>query len=294
MNSISLTSRKIINAWLLIAAVVIFRVFTSLYPMIQAIIYGFMDYQPIASTKYFNGFQNFMNMFTDSNFRDAIWFTILFTVVSIFFHIILGIGLALVLNIKFRGRKFLRSIVLIPWAIPSVVAGIAANYAFNDSYGFVNDIIRRFVHGFSLLWLVDVFGAMFAVIAVDIWKDTPFFAILILAGLQGIPNELYEAAKIDGANSINLFTRITLPHLRGLIITLTIFFTLWRLVTFDLVYAMTEGGPGASTSLLSYRIYMEAFRNLNYGYSSSISVLLFLIIIVVALLGLFFQRKIEV
>ena len=221
-------------------------------------------------------------------------FRSLFTVVSIFFHIILGIGLALVLNIKFRGRKFLRSIVLIPWAIPTIVAGIAAQWAFNDTYGLVNDIIRRFVHGFSHSWMVDVYSAQFAVIVVDIWKDTPFFAILILAGLQNIPQELYEAAKIDGANSIGLFTRITLPHIKRLIIILTIFFTLWRLTGFELVYSMTRGGPGAATSLLSYRILIEAFRNLNYGYASSIAVLLSLIMVVVALLGLFAQRKIDV
>jgi multiple sugar transport system permease protein len=293
LKHISLRNRKIILAWLLIAPAVIIRVFTSLYPMIQTFIYSFMDYRMITRTKDFIGLQNFTNMFTDSNIQESIHFTILFTVISIIFHIIFGIGLALMLNIKFRGRKFLRSIILIPWAIPAIVAGIAAQWAFNDTYGFVNDLIGRFIHGFNHSWLIDTYSAQFAVIATDIWKDTPFFAILILAGLQGIPGELYESASIDGASNITIFRRITLPHLKKLIITLTVFFTLWRLTGFDLVYAMTQGGPGAATSLLSYRVTVEAFKNLNFGYASSIAVLLFLIMLVVATIGLGLQRKID-
>jgi len=233
-------------------------------------------------------------MFTDTNLQSTLSFTLLFTSVSMILHIILGIGLALMLNIKFKGKKFLRSILLIPWAIPAIVAGIAARWAFNDAYGFVNDLIRRIIPDFSFLWLVEANSAKIAVILVDVWKDTPFFAILILAGLQGIPDEIYEAARIDGASRFKLFTHITIPHIRSLIIILTIFFSLWRLTIFDLVYAMTQGGPGSSTSLLSYRIAMEGFRNLNYGYASSIAILLLLIVIIIASVGLFVQKKISI
>ena len=111
------------------------------------------------------------------------------------FHVILGVGLALILNMKFKGRRFLRTIVLIPWAMPAVVVGMAAKWAFNNDYGLINDFIRLFVHGYQNSWLINTGSARAAVIAVDLWKDLPFFAILVLSGLQFISGDIYEAAK---------------------------------------------------------------------------------------------------
>ena len=112
---------------------------------------------------------------------------------------------------KFKGRRFLRTIVLIPWAMPAVVVGMAAKWAFNNDYGLINDFIRLFVHGYQNSWLINTGSARAAVIAVDLWKDLPFFAILVLSGLQFISGDIYEAAKVDGANGIQCFFRITLP-----------------------------------------------------------------------------------
>ena len=111
------------------------------------------------------------------------------------FHVILGVGLALILNMKFKGRRFLRTIVLIPWAMPAVVVGMAAKWAFNNDYGLINDFIRWFVHGYQNSWLINTGSARAAVIAMDLWKDLPFFAILVLSGLQFISGDIYEAAK---------------------------------------------------------------------------------------------------
>ena len=286
-------NKRVLIAWLLVGPALLLRIFTVLYPMAATFIYSFMDYNMIGRTKNFNGLMNYVNMLSDSNIQDTIRFTIIFTLVSIALHIVIGIALALMLNIQFRGRKFLRSIVLIPWAVPMIVAGIAAQWAFNDTYGMVNDIISRFITGFKFEWLVSALGSQFAVIGVDVWKDTPFFAILVLAGLQSIPHELYESARMDGAGIMRIFWKITLPFVKRLIITLTIFFALWRLTGFDLVYAMTQGGPGAATSLISYRVTVEAFKNLNFGYASSIAVLLFVIMIAVASVGSFMQKKLD-
>ena len=204
---------------------------------------------------------------------------------------VLGVILALILNMKFKGRRFLRTIVLIPWAMPAVVIGMAAKWGFNNDYGLVNDFIRRFVSDFQYNWLINTGSARAAVIAMDLWKDLPFFAILVLSGLQFISGDIYEAAKVDGANGVQSFFRITLPLILKNIITLCIPFTLWRLTAFDLVYAMTSGGPGEDTSLIAYRITTEAFTNLNVGYASTLAVMLFLVMAAFSFINIKFMNK---
>jgi multiple sugar transport system permease protein len=270
----------------------VLRVFTALYPMVMTFVYSFMNYNLMSRTKSLAGLVNFIRMSTDLNVQESLAFTFIFTVCSIAFHVLLGVLLALALNVDFGGRKFLRSIVLIPWAIPMIVAGIAAQWMFNDQFGMVNDILYR-IAGIKPIWLVTRTSARFVVTVTDVWKDTPFFAILILAGLQGISGEVYESAVIDGASRWTSFWRITVPYLTPIIATLTTFFALWRLSSFDLVYAMTKGGPGSATSLLSYRVYMSAFNHLDLGYGSSISVVLFLVMGVIAILGFSLQRTVD-
>ena len=192
---------------------------------------------------------------------------------------------------KFKGRRFLRTIVLIPWAMPAVVVGMAAKWAFNNDYGLINDFIRLFVHGYQNSWLINTGSARAAVIAVDLWKDLPFFAILVLSGLQFISGDIYEAAKVDGANGIQCFFRITLPLIN--VLTLSIPFTLWRLTTFDIVYSMTSGGPGEDTALIAYRITTEAFTNLNVGYASALAMLLFVVMAVFSWLNIRVMNKID-
>lgn len=262
-------------AWLLIAPVLLIRGFTTIYPIFATFKNSFFNIRILKGTNEFYGLKNYFNVFSDEKFLTSIEFTAIFVVCSMILHVILGVLLALILNMKFIGRRFLRTIVLIPWAIPAVVTGMAAKWAFNNDYGLINDFIRRFFPDFQLNWLVNTDSARAAVIAMDLWKDLPFFAILVLSGLQFISNDIYEAAKVDGANSIQTFFRITLPLILRNVVTLCIPFTLWRLTTFDLVYSMTSGGPGEDTALIAYRITTEAFTNLNIGYSSAMAVLLF-------------------
>jgi multiple sugar transport system permease protein len=208
-------------------------------------------------------------------------------------HVILGIILALILNMKFKGQKFLRTIVLLPWAMPMIVIGIAAKWGFNNDYGLVNDLIRRFAHNFQMDWLIHTNTARAAVIAMDLWKDLPFFAILVLAGLQFISTELYEAAIMDGAGTIKSFFTITLPLIAKNILTLCIFFTMWRLTTFDIVYAMTSGGPGEDTALIAYRIATEAFTNLNLGYGATLAIMLFLVMALLSGINVLLARRFD-
>ncbi|MGG7153374.1 carbohydrate ABC transporter permease, partial [Clostridium neonatale] len=275
---------KIWIAWILVIPALLLRGFTTIYPILTTFKNSFFDMSLLKGKEEFIVIQNFVQLFTDEKLLTSIEFTIIFTLASMILHVILGVGLALMLNIKFKGRKFLRTIVLIPWAMPMVVAGLAARWAFNDTYGLINDLIRRILPNFHYDWLINEFSARVAVISVDLWKDLPFFAILVLAALQFIPSDLYEAAKIDGAGIIKSFFAITLPGIKNTVLTLCIFFTMWRLTSFDVVYSMTSGGPGDSTTLLSYRIMTEAFTNLNLGYASAIAVFLFAIMLVLTLI----------
>ena len=280
--------------WLMILPVIIIRCLTTLYPVLMTFINSFRDLPIIGGgTGAFAGLKNYAKLLSDEKIASSMQFTILFTIISMTFHIVLGVILAMMLNMKFKGKKFLRTIVLIPWAMPMIVAGRAARWGFNGTYGFVNDLIGRLVSGFHYDWLIHVDAARLAVIIVDLWKDIPFFAILVLASLQFVSADIYEAAKIDGAGAVKSFFYITIPSILKTVMTISIFFTMWRITSFELVYAMTSGGPYDGTSVLSYRILIEAFNNLNLGYASAIAVVLFLIMLVLTGINLFAIKKIS-
>lgn len=280
-------------AWVLILPVLIIRGFTTLYPIIKTFINSFFDIRVLSGVNEFTGLNNYLNIFKDEKVITTLQFTVTFVIISMAFHIVFGVALALILNMRFKGRRFLRTIVLIPWAMPAVVIGMAAKWAFNNDYGLINDFIRWFVPGFQMNWLINTGTARAAVIAMDLWKDLPFFGILILSGLQFISGDIYEAAKVDGADGVQSFFYITLPMIAKNVLTLCIPFTLWRLTTFDLVYSMTSGGPGEDTSLIAYRITMEAFTNLNVGYASALAVLLFLVMAVFSFMNLKLMNRYE-
>lgn len=280
-------------AWTLIFPALAIRSFTTIYPIIRTFFNSFFDIRVLRGINEFSGISNYFNIFKDEKVLTTLQFTGMFVLFSMVLHVILGVVLALILNMNFKGRRFLRTIVLIPWAMPAVVIGMAAKWAFNNDYGLVNDFIRWFLPGFQMNWLINTDTARAAVIAMDLWKDLPFFGILVLSGLQFISGEIYEASRVDGANGFQSFLYITLPLIMKNVLTLCIPFTLWRLTTFDLVYSMTSGGPGEDTSLIAYRITMEAFTNLNVGYASALAVLLFLVMAVFSFMNLTFMHRYE-
>lgn len=287
-------SRKYLAiAWILVLPALIIRVFTTIYPIIETFRISLYEVKLLQGIREFVGFDNFIQLFQDSKVITSMGFTVIFVAGSMIGHIVLGIALALILNMKFAGQKILRTIVLLPWAMPMVVIAMASKWAFNNDYGLINDFVRWFNPDFNLDWLIHTNTARFAVIAVDLWKDLPFFAILVLAGLQFISAEMYEAAKIDGAGPIRSFISITLPMLSRNILVLSIFFTMWRITSFDIVYAMTSGGPGESTALIAYRVTTEAFSNLNTGYAASIAVVLFLVMALLSWLSMSAAKRVD-
>lgn len=280
-------------AWMLVLPALLIRIFTTIYPIFETFRISLYDIKLLRGINQFVGFQNYMDIFHDPKLAQSVSFTAIFVIGSMIGHILLGVILALILNMKFGGQRILRTIVLLPWALPMVVVAIASKWAFNNDYGLINDFIRKFNPSFSMDWLINTDTARMSVIAVDLWKDLPFFAILVLASLQFISSEMYEAAKVDGAGVMRSFFSITLPLISKNILILSIFFTMWRMTSFDVVYAMTGGGPGNSTDLIAYRITTEAFTNLNTGYSAAIAVVLFFVMALLSVLSLYAAKKID-
>jgi multiple sugar transport system permease protein len=196
---LTLRQRFYVVAVFLLLPAVALRVFTSFYPFIQTLYLSTQRYNPAYPPQKFVGFGNFERLANDPVVQASIGFTLLFVVVSTFFQIVLGLALAHLLDAPFRLRNVARTLSLIPWAIPMVIAALGFRWMFDDQFGMIPDVLRR-VLGLQTRWLIDPNNAKVAIIAVNIWKSTPFVGLVLLAGLQGISRDLYEAAKVDGAN----------------------------------------------------------------------------------------------
>lgn len=241
----------------------------------------------------FVGLQNYLAMLNDYGVRGAITFTILYVLGSAILQLLVGMLIALLLNASFRGRAFARTINLIPWAIPTIVAGYAFRWLLDDQFGMIPSWVYL-VSGERMVIFISPLGARLAVILVHVWKEAPFMAIVFLAGLQGISQELYDAATVDGANPWQRFWRITLPLVMPLVITMGLFRLVWSLASFDLVYGLTFGGPGVATSVLALRVFQEGILFFKYGFASAISVVLLIFVAIIGVVGLALFRRAEV
>ncbi len=288
---LTLNQRRYLAAALLLAPVILLRLFTTLYPFLQTIVLSFHEYNPAFTPRTYVGLENFEKIAADIVVKSSIEFTLIFVFGSTFFQLFFGVMVASLLNSRLRIPNFIRTINLIPWAIPMVVAAVGWRWMFDGNYGWIVDLLRRI--GLQINWLTDPASARVAILIVAIWKSTPFVAVSILAGLQGVPEELYEAAKVDGANAWQSFWGITLPLIMPLMVTIGMFMLVWQLAVFDLPYTMTAGGPGFATSVLAYQVQQKVVT-LNYGYASAISVIMFLIVGLIGALGLAAFRRVQV
>jgi multiple sugar transport system permease protein len=288
-----LIRRHYLAAFLLLLPAVALRLFTVAYPLAEVFRLSFTNYNPAFPPLEYIGLKNFQRMAQDVGVQSSISFTIIFVGVSTLLELALGLAIASLLNNAFKGRTFARAVNLIPWAIPMVVAALGFRWMFDKEYGIISDLFAR-VTGVHVAWLSQFWTARIAVIATNVWKSTPFLALVFLAALQGVPAELYEAARVDGATALQTFRKITFPLILPQATTMGLFMLVWQLASFDLIYAMTGGGPGFATQVLAYNIYQAAFGGLNFGYASAISLVLFLLVIVMGGLGLLLYRKVEV
>jgi ABC-type sugar transport system permease subunit len=232
----------------------------------------------------FVGAQNYTKMFTSPEWIAALERTLAFTVVTIVLDIVAALGLAVMLNRKFVGRGLVRASILVPWAVPTVVSALLWKTMFDPRAGFV-DYFLGAVHPAwsSITWInASVWRSWAVIFVADSWKNIPFVAIILLAGLQVIPNEVYEAARIDGATGWQAFRRVTLPLLKPALVVALIFRTLQALLVFDVVYILTGGGPGTSTETLSFFNFYTFIDNSDFGYGGAISVVLVVMALIVA------------
>jgi multiple sugar transport system permease protein len=247
--------------------------FITIYPVIYVFYLSLHRKLLIFDISRFIWFDNYMFLLKDDRFWNALKNTLYFTAVSVSLELLLGLSIAILLNRSFRLRGFVRAVVLIPWAIPTVVSARMWEWIYNTDFGILNYII-----GSKINWLGSPFLAMNAAIFMDVWKTTPFVAILLMAGLQIIPRELYQAARVDGAGSWAIFKKITLPLLKPVILVVLIFRTLDAFRIFDAIYVLTGGGPANVTETLSIYAYKVLFQTLQFGYGSTLSVIVFMCI----------------
>jgi trehalose/maltose transport system permease protein len=277
--SSDLVRRQTRLAWMLLAPSLLVVLLVAIVPLLQTIYQSFTDAR-LASARPVNfiGLRNYIDLLTDGQFLNAIKVTVLFTFLTVAFEFLLGMIVALVVNSNFKGRGPMRAAMLVPWAIPTVVSAQMWKWMYHDIYGVVNDIVVNKLHLVSsnVAWIADPATAIPAIAAVDIWKTTPFMALLLLAGLQVIPGDIYEAANVDGANAVQQFFRLTLPLLRPAIVVALIFRTLDSLRVFDVFFVMFGNRADTQTMAVYDQQVITAFSDLGYG--GAISVAIFVII----------------
>jgi multiple sugar transport system permease protein len=259
------------------------------YPICYALWLSLNEYSVITpGLTRFVGLDNYLDALGSAKFWEAMETTVLFTVISVGLELAIGLGMALVMHRAFRGRALLRAVVLVPWAILTVVTAITWRTIFEPELGFVNTTLSALgLPGGDVVWLGEEGYALAAMILADVWKTAPFMALLILAGLQGIPDELHDAAKVDGANTWQRFRSITLPLLVPAITVALIFRTLDALRVFDLPYVLTKGANGTET--LSLIAQTELVANRNTGLGSALAVLTFITVMGISFLYIRFM-----
>lgn len=298
-RELNLQQQRVRAAYMFLVPMLIMLALVAAWPLFRSISFSFTD---ASANTIFNGqsewigFENYIErrvrsngevrwrgVLVDGDWWNAVWNTVRFSIVSVALETFFGLLVALVLNMEFKGRGLVRAAILIPWAIPTVVSARMWGWMLNDQFGIINHMMLSIgLISEPIAWTASADTAMIAVLIVDVWKTTPFMALLILAGLQMIPRDMYEAARLDGINPFKVFFKVTLPLLRPAIMVAVIFRALDALRIFDLIYLLTPQSDATVTmSVLSYR---EIQQFGDYGEGSAMSTLLFVIITVFVLL----------
>ncbi len=266
---------------LLLPAIVVIAA-TTLYPFGYAIYLSLNNYDPtLANPLQFTGLDNYARLlFHDPEFWHSLGVTIIFVVLSVGFELLAGIGMALYLNRAFVGKRFLLPLLYLPMIATPVVVGLIWRMLLDPSYGVVNYVFGL-VHLGPFLWYSSVQAALPTLILVDFWEWTPFVFLIVYSGLLAMPTEPFEAAEIDGAGKWAAFRYLTLPLLRPVLLVAILIRMMDAFKVFDIVNMLTEGGPGNTTNVLTYNVYLKGFQDFDLGYASALSVVMFVIILIV-------------
>lgn len=285
--------RRLATPYLLLAPMLAFVVCFMIWPIINVFMMSTESYKVTKpNDRHFIGLENFVTIFTkDQIFLKTLGNTAVYVILSVVFQTVLGFWLAWLLTRKFKGRGVIRALALVPWAVAGLMVGIIWNLMLGQTYGVINDLLRRAgIIEMNISWFSSGSSAMFAAVIANIWRGIPFFTISYMSALSGISDDLYESAKIDGANSAVTLFRITLPMIKDTIIFTTLLRAIWTFNAVDLIVSLTDGGPNRGTTTLALYI-MNTFTGIyDYGYASALAVISTLIMMVVAFVYIRFGK----
>ncbi|OIX98274.1 sugar ABC transporter permease [Pantoea sp. ICBG 1758] len=294
---LSLRQRERRQAWVLLAPMLLVMLLLTAWPLMRTIWLSFTDAALIGSgdAPGWIGVENYLYALSDPDFRLSLWRTLYFTLVSVAFEGVIGVLVALLLNQRFTGRNVLRVLVILPWALPTIVNAMMWRLNFNPDYGSVNALLTQLgiLDGYRS-WLGSPDSALNAVMFADVWKNYPLVTLLVLAALQSIPDDLFEAARLDGASAWRRFRAITFPAIVGALSVALVLRTIDAFKIFDIIYVMTRGGPVDSTKTLSFYVYQESFSYLRAGSGAAYAILMTLlcaVLIALYMLMLWRQRR---
>ena len=285
--------RRLATPYLLLAPMLAFVVCFMIWPIINVFMMSTESYKVTKpNDRHFIGLENFVTIFTkDQIFLKTLGNTAVYVVLSVVFQTVLGFWLAWLLTRKFKGRGVIRALALVPWAVAGLMVGIIWNLMLGQTYGVINDLLRRAgIIEMNISWFSSGTSAMFAAVIANIWRGIPFFTISYMSALSGISDDLYESAKIDGANSAVTLFRITLPMIKDTIIFTTLLRAIWTFNAVDLIVSLTDGGPNRGTTTLALYIMNTFTDSYDYGYASALAVISTLIMMVVAFVYIRFGK----
>ena len=278
-----MTKRKKIFTLEMIAPSTILLMALTVFPLIFIIYYSFTDYYFLNKAgAQFIGIENFKNIINDTYFRQALYNTVKFTILAVVSEVTIGLIMALFINSLNKGKKTVRTLVLLPTLLPPVTVALVWQIMFSNNYGIINDLLSRFGIS-SVNWLMDVKTAFYAILIIDIWQYSPFVFLLIYAALQSVPKGQYEAAKIDGADSWHRFRYITIPNISKVIGMAVLLRTIDSVRLFDKVNILTKGGPANLTATITQYIYQYGVKGLKVGYGSASSLIMVMIVLILAI-----------
>lgn len=261
--------------WLFILPLIVYLVLMFGYPLYYSVVISFKNMNQITMISghaHFVGLKNYIGAWSGPQFWHTVTNTLEFTVFSLICQFLIGLGLAILFNRKFPGSKFLRSLILVPWLIPQLISGTVFKWMFDSTDGIVNQVLLSLhIVQHPVSWLLHSQLALIVIIVTNIWIGIPFNMVLIYSGLQDVPTELYEAAQLDGASKWKTFLHITIPSVRTIFAIVLMLGLIYTLKVFDIVMALTGGGPANSTQLLSTWSYTLSFTNLNFGQGAAVA-----------------------
>lgn len=272
------TILKRIGPYSVIAPGLLLLAALALYPFVFLVKISFQEYSPINSRNPFVGLDNYIRLLTYINFWNSIRVTVTFVVAAVAIELVLGLGLALLYNQHLIGKRILRTLILLPIVMTPTVVGLMFRFMMNEQYGILNFFIS-ILGAQRTAWLSDINYALPALIATDIWQWTPFMLLILLAGLQGLPEEVYEAVRVDGASKWQAFIYVTVPMLSKVIYIAALLRVIDSFRAYDTVYMMTRGGPINATSTMSWLVYDKGFRTLDFGFGAAICVVMLIIML---------------